>query len=441
MGIRLNPPSNARAWYAVAVFFLATIHSQVARYVLVLLVAPIRRDLGISDTQFGLLTGVAFVSFYFIAGFAIAHVADRSSRRTVIGIGAAFWSAFTAACGASHSFLQLFLARLGLGASEAALAPAGISALSDLFPPEKLGRVLAIFTLGQAIGPASAYLAGGAIIALVSAHISVVLPILGTVKTWQLVFMIIAAPGLVIAYLLIFTVPEYRRGSRSERNPSAAAVGIVGHFKANATAYSYYVFVYSVLSVLLFGLIAWLPTLMARRYGVSSAVAGRVLGSVMLLAGPIGAVTGGTLADYWRSKGKYDAEIRVGLLGTAGSIVLSIAMPLSSNWHTMVTLLFVFWLFTSLLAGVSYTGLQMLTPPHLRARATAIYSPVCGTVGMIFGPVFIPLLTDHLFGDPNAINLSMALVGGILSFAALLGFLFGWRAFALGVKRQVDLPQ
>ena len=441
MEIKLNPPSNARAWYAVAIFLLASIHGQIARFGLVLLVAPIRQDLGISDTQFGLLTGPAFVSLYIIAGFVIAHVADRSSRRTVVGIGVVFWSAFTAACGASHSFLQLFLARLGLGASEAAFAPAGISALSDLFPPEKRGRVLSVFSVGLLFGPASAYLAGGAVIAAVSAHATFMLPILGMVKTWQLVFMIIAAPGLVIAYLLIFTVPEYRRGSKSERNSSGTAAGIVGHFKANAMAYSCYVSVYSVLNVFAYGFIAWLPTLMARRYHVDSAVAGSVLGSVMILTGSVGAIAGGTLADHWRSKGKYDAEIRVGLLGTAGSIVFSIAMPLSSSWHSMVTLLFVLWSFTSLLSGVGFTGLQMLTPPQLRARATAIFSPVCATVGMIFGPIFIPLLTDHLFGDPNAINLSMALGGGVLSFAAFLGFLFCRRPFGSGVKQQLELSQ
>jgi MFS family permease len=207
----------------------AYVFSFVDRQILSLLIAPIQADLKISDTQFGLLSGLAFALFYAAMGLPIASLADRKSRPLIIALGVAFWSLATVACGLARAFPQLFIARICVGAGEAALTPATYSLLGDLFPKDRLGRAAAVYSLGSFLGAGAAFLAGGALIALISAH--GVTDIAGlTLKPWQLVFVLVGLPGILIAGLIPLTVREPGPGGRRPNSGAASAFSAVFAF-------------------------------------------------------------------------------------------------------------------------------------------------------------------------------------------------------------------
>ncbi|MCY1263175.1 putative sialic acid transporter [compost metagenome] len=157
---------HAYEWYVVSLCMVAYIFSFVDRQILSLMIEPIKADLQISDTQFSLLSGLAFSLFYAFMGVPIAYLSDRASRVRIIAIGVAFWSLATAVCGLSKNFLQMFLARMGVGVGEAALTPATYSMLSDMFPREKLGRAIGLYSMGAFLGGGLAFLVGGYVIEL-----------------------------------------------------------------------------------------------------------------------------------------------------------------------------------------------------------------------------------------------------------------------------------
>ena len=150
-----TPTGGSYRWYVVLLLMVAYIFSFIDRQILALLVEQIKADLAISDTGFSLLSGFAFSLFYASMGVPIAYLADRFSRVRIIAAGIAFWSLATIACGLSRNFLQMFLARIGVGAGEAALTPATYSMLSDMFPRETLGRAIGTYSMGRSWEAAS----------------------------------------------------------------------------------------------------------------------------------------------------------------------------------------------------------------------------------------------------------------------------------------------
>ena len=180
------------------------------RSIMSLLVGPIKRDLQLTDVQIGFLLGPAFVLFYAFLGLPIARLADRYSRRLIIGIGIAFWSLMTALCGVAHTYRQLFWARVGVGAGESSFGPATFSILTDSFPPRQLPRALAINAIGFTWGTALASIVGGAVIQAIAGMPPVIVPVLGEIRPWQLVFFAVGIPGFALAAVMA-TVHEPRR--------------------------------------------------------------------------------------------------------------------------------------------------------------------------------------------------------------------------------------
>ena len=143
-----SPNGGVYAWYVVAVLMFAYMVAFVDRQILSLLVQPIKRDLGVTDTQIGLLAGFAFAIFYSVLGVPIARLADRTNRKTLITVGVVLWSVMTAACGLTKTYWQLFLMRVGVGVGEATLSPAAYSMMADYFPPKKLARAIGVYAMG-----------------------------------------------------------------------------------------------------------------------------------------------------------------------------------------------------------------------------------------------------------------------------------------------------
>ena len=195
-------PDRARAWYAVGVFAIALMFNFLDRQIMTLLVGPIKRDLSLSDTEISLLIGFAFVSFYVLMGIPISRLVDTYSRRLIIGVGVASWSVMTALCGLANNFWQLFAARVGVGVGESCNGPATYSMLSDLFPREKLPKAIAVLNFGFMFGSGLALIVGGTVIQMVMTRPDVTLPLVGTLRPWQLAFIIVGLPGLLVAALV-----------------------------------------------------------------------------------------------------------------------------------------------------------------------------------------------------------------------------------------------
>lgn len=414
---------RAAAW-GLAILFVAYTLSFIDRTILALLIEPIKRDMDLSDTQIGLLQGLAFSLVYTFAGLPIAAVADRRSRRAIVSIGVAFWSLATALCGLAGNFWQLFAARMGVGIGEAALGPCAYSLIADWFPEHKRGRAMAIYGAGVKVGAGLALVIGGTVVGWASAVGTIVTP-LGELRGWQLVFLMLGMPGIVIA-LLALTVVEPQR-PKPAAGESLAPVTPFLRQRAKALGYHFIAFGFCATTAV--AVTTWVPSFYIRVHGFSAAQIGWTLGLILLLTGTLGAYAGGALADWLARRGHSDGALRAGLIGVSistlfGPLAMIVASPTLSL--VMLTLASAFSAFCAPAGGVA---LQRLVPGAFRARVAALYLLVVTLLSGVVGPISVALATDYLFGDPGLIGWSLALVlligdvaGALFIFLALAAF-------------------
>lgn len=423
-------PGRARGapagWYTVGVLTVAYVFSFIDRSILTLLVGPIRTDLGISDTQVSLLHGLAFAVFYTVLGIPIASLADRRNRRNIIALGVAFWSLATAACGLAKNFWQLFLARVGVGVGEAALSPAAYSMIADSFPPARLGRALGVYTLGAFAGAGLALIIGGAVISYVTTGGSVGIPWLGTMlgelRPWQLVFVIVGLPGLLVA-AWIMTMREPAR--RHAHVPGDSGFWpLLRYMRVHWRAYAAHLLAFSLSGVIFNAVTAWTPAHLIRNLGMTPASAGFAFGMLILVFGTSGVFAGGWLADRLRERGRSDGTLLVGIISALGILPFGVAAPLSGELAPTLLLYAPLVFFGTFAYGAAPAAVQLMTPGHLRAMASAIYLFFLNLVGMGGGPMLTALLTDYLFRDDLAVGRSLAVVAG--ATAPMVAALLWW---------------
>ena len=413
-------------WYVVAVLLVAYTLSFVDRTILTLLVEPIKHDLGLSDTQLSLLHGLAFAIFYTALGIPIARLADRASRRNIIAAGIAVWSLMTAVCGLAKNFGQLFLARVGVGVGEAALSPAAYSMIADSFPEERLGRALGVYSSAIYAGAGIALLAGGAVAGAVAALPPVHLPLLGPLYAWQLVFFIVGLPGLAVAaWAATLREPPRQRPVARE----AGSRALVAHLGRHAAAYATHIGGFTLLAIVFNAYVAWMPSYLIRTFGWSIRDVAYALGLCMLLFGTSGIIAGGLLADWWRRRGALDATMRVGIVSGLGLAPFTLcATTLATPWLA-VALFAPLMFFSAFAFGAAVTGLQIVTPPHLRAQVSAVFLFAVNLVGIGAGPTLVALLTDRVFADPLRVGASLAWIGTVSAVAGAALLASGLGAF------------
>lgn len=437
----LNYPSPVIGWYTTILLALLYWVSLLDRTIISLMVDPIKRDLGITDVQFGLLHGLAFAVTFSLFGLLAGFLADRSSRRRIVFWSVAIWSIATAACGLAHNFWHLLLARVGVGAGEAGLNPAATSMITDMFPPQRRNLPMAIYALGASVGAGCAFIFGGVVIDIVSAQGKAVLPLIGNVSPWQMVFFIIGLPGVVVA-LLIFLVPEPARLGRKamiqQSNNILKSYGGYLSFMASRRKFfvcHYLGFGFANLSFV--AGVAWYPAHAGRTFHWSATDIGLYLGSAIIVGGIIGKVICGNSLDWLTRKGYQDAHfiyavIVLCLAGPVGVIGLT-----STNPMLFLAMISVIFMLLSPVAPMYVGSLNMATPNQLRGAGVAFFGATVGLLALSLGPVLVAYLSKLLF-EGKSIGGGMAVLFGVSCPIAAAILQFGRAAMREAVATAND---
>lgn len=427
IGLRRPTARGRTASLLLVLLTLAYAVAMIDRTILVLLIGPIEHDLNLSDTQFGVLQGVAFAVFYVVAGLPIGALVDRFPRVLVIGAGMLLWSSATVASAFAGGFGSLFAARTAVAVGEASLNPAAYSLFSDVFARERLGRAIGIFSTGAAIGTGLAYLVGGALLSRAHGLADVVVPVLGPVRIWQLAFLVAGLPGIVLALLIARLQEPARRAAHDVG--AAGAAGMAKFFAGHRRTLLLIFTASGCQTLLLYAFMTWSPALLLRSHGLSGGQAGLILGLSNTVLGISGFYFGGYLADRWWRAGRRDAHMQVGFW--AHVMILPIGLIAALAAPTAVAVPAVCFLnFLQFGTGpATIAGLQLVTPPHLRGRTSALLMMATTLGGVGLGPVGVALLNDHVFG-PQAVGRSLAVVVAVVAPLAILLFHRGRRALA-----------
>lgn len=418
-----------QANFALAVFLAAYILSFVDRQILGLMVDPIRRDLGLSDLQIGLLQGVAFALLYATLGVPFGMSVDRWSRRNLIIGGVITWSISTALCGLAGSFATLFAARVLVGVGEATLSPAVHSYLSDAYPPHRLARAMAIYTLGITIGGGMALLIGGSVVGMIEAGGDTVLPLLGTLRPWQTTFLAVAAPGVLIAALFAF-IREPARTYKRENNAQVPGIGaVMANFWANRRAFLAIHLSSAAFGIYGNGITGWYPSLLIRSHGFTAGEAGLWLGLVYLVCGSLGSIAGGRLSERLALAGRADANLRVVTIAAAAVIVPATLAPLMPS-AALVLLVFApacFLYYTYFACATA--AIQLASPPAMRGTNSALFLLTNALVGLSVGMLAVPMADRFVFGGTGQLGYPLALIAAVGCGGAFLLSRWGLEAY------------
>ncbi len=420
-------PNPTYGWYVVCVLTLAYVFSFLDRQILALLIEPIRKDMDISDTQISLLLGLAFSIFYTLLGVPIGRLADRKSRRGIIAAGVTIWCLMTAACGLAKTFTQLFLARVGVGVGEATLNPSALSLISDYFPRERRARPIGFYNMGVSVGAGVAMVIGGQVIAWVFSAPPINLPVVGELQPWQAVFIMVGLPGLLIAALMA-TVKEPARHDKlttEDGKPDFLPLMDVVRFlwERKKTYLSLFLGM-SVVTIVGYGFLFWIPTMFIRTWGWSIAEVSLAYGAVVLVFGPIGVNAGGWLAQKLYSDGRRAGHMRVTLLGAFILVPSATLAPLMPSPELTLLMLVFVTIGGAMPSATAAAALMMIVPNQMRAQTTALYYFVTNVLGLTLGSTAIALVTDYVFKDDLALRYSISWVSGTTGVIALVLLLY-----------------
>lgn len=412
---------GAREWWFVVVLCAAAILSIIDRGILSIVVDPVRADLGLTDTQIGLLQGLAFGLFYATAGLPLGLAADRYHRRNLIIAGITVWSCATLASGFARDFGDLFTARLLVGFGEAALAPAAVSLIADLFMPGRRGRAMGLYMAGQAIAQGLAILLTARIVAAAAAGQFEWLGLARAMAPWRTAFIVFGLAGLLLAGLLLTCSEPPRRGA------TAAAGTLAGQGReALATWRSQWRLLlplylgFATAFAAAYGAAAWQPTMLLRVFEVPVATLGDQLGAMTMAFSMAGPLLGGWLVDRAVRRHGSRGPLRLLRFVPLLAIPSGLAVLAPGGFTAMLLVASKGAIFAVIGLGV-LTTLQSQLAPRMRGVGVGLTGVVNTLVGAFSGPLLVALLTDRVFADPRAVGASIAwvVVPALLAAAAL----------------------
>ena len=408
--------SNSNSYRRYVLFTLMTVYAFnfIDRQLLVILQESIKKELMLSDTQLGLLTGLTFAMFYVTLGIPIARFADTSNRKNIIAVSLTLWSALTAFTGFATNFIQLVLARIGVGIGEAGCSPQSHAIISDYYPLEKRATALSIYSMGIYIGIFIGFLGGG---------------ILNQYYGWRVAFFSMGTPGVLLAILLYFTVKEPLRGASDTHQikNDAQSFGQVIRFIFSKKSFIYLSLGSGFITFVTYGLGNWLPSFFSRYHGMSSQNIGITNALIVGIGGGLGTFLGGYLGDRY---GKVSKKWYLWIPMIAG--IASVPFSLMAIFSQQKELVFIcFTLATILNAFNLAPAIAMahhLVPSQMRAVASSVLFFTLNLIGLGGGPLVVGILSDSFAPSVGALSLQYALA--CIVFVGLIGSFF----FFLGGK-------
>ncbi|MFM1887120.1 MAG: hypothetical protein RL026_2277 [Pseudomonadota bacterium] len=400
-------PSPSAGWTAAGVLALASMVSQADRTVLSLMAGPVKEAFTLSDTAFSLLHSVAFGVFYVLACIPLGRLVDRHPRRLVLAACMAFFSLFAMASGLVRSYAQLFLMRIGVGIGEASVTPAAFSMLSDSFPPQRLGRPIGVFLMSAPFGQGLTLIAGGGLLQWLSTSDVLRSGPFSGLDPWQVAFILIGFPGLLLVPALLLLREPPRRAAANAKPLSVSEVMQVIRDRGAALLPLFMGF--ALVMVVLNAMALWTPATLERTYGLDKAQQGLAYGLLLLVCGTAGAFFSGWFADRLAQRGAQDAPLKVAGYSFLGCGVLTVAAVLMPSVELMLLCLAPAVFLSTMPVPATGTAIQLIVPSLARGQVSALYIMWSSLVGVLLGPVLVGLLNDL----DLPIRYSMAIVVGM----------------------------
>jgi predicted MFS family arabinose efflux permease len=421
MEIQETPGAGGRSYryYVLAILTITSMFSIVDRLILSILLEDIKAEFGFTDTQIGLITGVAFTLFYVLFSIPLGWIADRKNRKTIIALSLAAWSAMTAFHGAALGFWSLFLCRIGVGIGEAGSGPASISIISDYFRKHELAKAMGILTLGATAGTGLGLMTGGYI---------------ADVWGWRMAFVVLGVPGILLAAILYFTVREPERGRYSAKESNTSAEIGWRQTMASLARNPIYVRVtisYALVNVIGYAMVLWLAAIMIRNFGLSTSNVGFYLGLAFIAGGIPGPILGGYPADCLARR---NPKWRAWLPAISAVICIPIyyvCVIETTSFFPFIAVFSVGYLIFLFATPSTLALMQISVEPGQRASALAIAMLVNNLVGQAIGAFLTGSLSDALVPVYGSMSLNYAVITMCVAFGVPGALFYVWTAAAI----------
>ena len=410
------------AWWALILLTATYTFSFIDRQIINLLVDPIRADLSLSDSQVSFLQGLAFVLPYVILSIPLGRIVDRANRIRVLVVGILVWTISCVTCGLAKNFWQLGVARMGVGAGEASVTPASWSLLADYFPEDKRALPVSIFLMGPYLGAGLSLILGAEVVGWASGLGSIELPVIGALAPWQLTFMLVALPGL----LMVFLLPLLREPPRTQRLTETVeplSWGDVAHYVwPRRGVFGAYLLGAPFIVLVLYALQAWVPSLLIRVHGLEIVDAGRYYGTIALVAGSAGVLSGPVAARWLATRmDPARAPLVTSIWSTSLLIPVLVGAGLAESLSWALVLITVASYLVTFPLALFATGLQSASPNEMRGLMAGCFVLSTNLIGLALGPTSVALASDYIFESTQAVGSSLALVGAtVLPMAVVL---------------------
>lgn len=395
--------------YVLAVLVIVYTFNFIDRQIVGILAIPIKAELSLTDSQLGMMGGLAFALFYTLLGIPIARLADRANRIGIMTVALTLWSLMTAVCGVTHSFAQLFMARLGVGIGEAGGVAPAYSLICDYFPSKERARALSVYSFGIPMGSAAGIALGGFITSLMS---------------WRMAFLVVGLAGLLLTPLLKLSVREPPRGTFDPVTDAASRPALREVVATLARKPSFWGLSLgaSAASMMGYGLFFWMPSFVVRSFGVNLLHASLAYGGLVLVGGLFGIWCGGVLADRYGARRKA-AYALIPAIAFVTTVPFYVAGVLSSTLSASIAILLVPTALGLVWLGPILAAVQHLVPANMRATASALFLFINNLIGIGLGTTLIGVVSDAMrlhFGNESLRYAILAGTGFYLIAAALL---------------------
>ncbi len=416
-------PVPTGSWYALVVLTLIYACHYLDRSIISIVAEPIRREFGLTDSQLGLLTGLAWGVSFALAGLPFGYLSDRVNRRRLLATVVVTWSSMTALAGMAQSFATLIMTRVLLGGAEAGGSPTAMSMISDLFPARLRSTALGIYYLGAGIGAAASAVIGG---------------LVAMKYGWRAAFLVAGLPGIVLGLLVWFTLRDVRRGASEHSYADVAAppAGAVFRFMASQRAVLSLIVSVAMVSAGMAAIGAWLPALLMRSHGMALGSAGLVTALTFGLFGSLGTLVGGMVADRLALQGAarrlwFCAAMALITVPAGVGAAMSTSVPLAIGL-SFVTAFCGFSIFPS-----GFGMAMELMPPQMRGMTMACAQVVTNLVGYGMGPYAVGLLSTSI-GGADSLRQGMAMVCAATMAVAALALVLAVRWHARAAVRNAN---